>query len=311
MQAIDRYELRTARYAIAPGWGCNLVSWVMDGQELVYCPPSLPAEATSITGGGVPILFPAVGRTWDHSSGQPVPGKYRIHGSETTYSMPPHGIVFLSRFRKVKETASADEVTADYELAVPNSVRNENYPFDVRLAQRFSFRPRSVEMEATVINEGRGPAPVAFGYHPYFRVSSPSREGVEVHLPATKHLFVTDDTVLLTGESEETDGILKLRAGAAYDDVFGGLTGQRASLVDRRAGRMICVDYSDLFELLVVYAPDGADFVCLEPWTRGLGGFEDLARPGWHDGERIPVLGPGESRRLRCAFSVERLGQAF
>ena len=53
----------------------------------MYCPEDLPGSAQKITGGGNPLLFPSVGRTWDHSSGVPVVGTYRIYGLDKTYFM--------------------------------------------------------------------------------------------------------------------------------------------------------------------------------------------------------------------------------
>ena len=67
---------------------------------------------------------------------------------------------------------------------MPDRVRAENYPFDVGLIQRFVFTPSSVELTAMMTNNGDVPAPVAFGYHPYFRVSSPERTGVECGCPS-------------------------------------------------------------------------------------------------------------------------------
>lgn len=305
MAIIDRYELsRGTSYAVARGWGCNLFSWIVDGRELMSCPAGLPDSARKITGGGAPILFPAVGRTWDLSSGEPVPGRYRVHGLDGTYTMPSHGIVFASEFARVDVTESPDRITATYQLRVPENVRAENYPFDVGLTQRFVFTPTSVELTAAMTNHGDTAAPVAFGYHPYFGVSSPERVGVEARLPITRSLLLTKDTVQLTGESEPADGVMALEAGRYYDNVFGGITGRRMQLIDRLAGHTINVDFDESVELLVVYAPDGADFMCLEPWTRGLGGFGSLREPGWEKGESVPVLQPGEIRTFTSRFSV-------
>ena len=305
MAEIDLYELKDGcSCSIAPGWGCNLFSWKDDGAELMYCPENLPNEAVKITGGGNPILFPAIGRTWDRSSGEPVQGRYRIHGSDATYLMPSHGILFLSKFTKVAEARHADGVSALYELVVPSKVRRENYPFDVGLTQRFTLTHASVELEAIAVNKGPTPAPVAFGYHPYFRVSSNEREGVEVRFPVTKEVLLTKDTVLPTGETKAAEPIIKLQPDVYYDNVFCGLTGRRMSLVDRKAGRVINVDYDESFEMLVVYSPDGSEFVCIEPWTPGLGAYERLREPGWETGEFIPVLQPGESRTFKAVLSV-------
>lgn len=304
-KATDIYRLSDeCSMSIAPGWGCNLFSWRVGGTEIMYCPPELPQNATKITGGGNPILFPSVGRTWDRSSVPPVQGFYRIHGSETNYFMPSHGILFLCEFRKLEEAVAADSITALYELILPGKVREENYPFRVGMTQKFTLTPTSIELEATVTNNGERAAPAAFGYHPYFRVSGPQRNGVETRLAVTRRLFTTEDTVLLTGESEETDGLMKLAPDVYYDHVFGSRNGYRMSLIDREAGHAIHVDYDENFELFLVYSPDGSEFVCIELWTRGLGAYERLREPGWENGEAIPVLQPGESRRLRASFTV-------
>jgi aldose 1-epimerase len=307
LSAIDRYELACGTsYSIARGWGCNLMSWVVNGQEMIYCPDDLPAHAAKITGGGTPILFPSVGRTWDLSSGAPVLGPYRIHGSDATYLMPNHGIVFQSEFTRTELVASPDLVAATYSLRAPESVHRENYPFDVDLVQSFALKPDRVDLSAQITNSGKAPAPVAFGYHPYFRVSNPQREGVEIRLPATKELLLTPDTVLPTGETRKFDGALKLAAGRKYDNLFAGLNGRRMSLLDSRANRAIHVDFDDKTELLVVYAPDNSEFVCIEPWTRGLGAFMKLEDPDWPKTDAVRVLQPGETMAFGVGFSVAR-----
>lgn len=250
-------------------------------------------------------MFPAIGRTWDRGVTPPVPGNYKIFGSDKTYFMPSHGIIYLSRFVKTEEEQCGDRASALYRLDIPPKVRDENYPFDVAYSQRFTLTPKSIELETVVTNNGPTPAPVAFGHHPYFRVSNPAREGVEVRLPVTIWLKLDPETVLFTGETEPADGVLKLQAGVYYDHVFAGLTGGRMSLVDKQAGRTMNVDFDENFELMTVYAPDGSEFVCIEPWTWGLGAFGELNKPGWESGESIPVLKPGETKVLRATFGVE------
>lgn len=278
---------------------------MVDGAELMYCPPELPAEATKITGGGSPLLFPAVGRTWDRSVTPPVQRRYRIHGYDKTYSMPSHGIVFMSEFVKVEEEQCPDSASVLYRLEVPERVREENYPFDVAYSQRFTLKPNTIELETEIVNNGSTLAPVAFGHHPYFRISNAAREGVEVHLPVTTELLVDDVLVLFTGATRPADSVLKLEADVDYDNVFTGLTGNRMSLVDHRAGRTTHVDFDEHFELMTVYTPAGTEFVCIEPWTRGMGAFGELNSPGWESGELIPVMKPGEKKTLRAVYGVE------
>ena len=291
-------------FSIAPSWGCNIFSWKVDGTEIMFCPNDYPEAAFKITGGGNPTLFPSVGRTWDRSSGEPVLGNYRIYGLDKTYYMPPHGILFLCNWKKVEESRTEDSVTVAYELIIPDEVKAKNFPFDLGFTQRYILSREGIKLEATVTNNGSVPAPAAFGYHPYFRISNPEREGIETRLPVTRHLMVTKDTVLPTGEYEPTDGVIKLQPGVNYDEPFDSHIGRRMSLIDRKAGHTINVDFDEKCELFLMWSPAGSDFVCIEPWTRGLGAYEHLKEPGWENGELIPVLQPGEITHYEMAFSV-------
>ncbi len=272
----------------------------------MYCPEDLPQTAQKITGGGNPILFPSVGRTWDHSSGEPVAGVYRVFGHEKPYFMPSHGVLFMSEFRKIDEQTTSDSITTAYETRISEKIREASYPFDLSLTQRFTLKANSVELESTIINHGGVPAPCAFGYHPYFAISNPKREGITVRMPVAKRLLLTPDTILLTGESEPTDGIFDLQADLNYDQPFGEPTGTRMSIIDRNAGHTINVDFDKKCELFLLYSPAGSDFVCIEPWTRGLGAFEQLKEPDWESGKLIPVLQPGEVMDFKATFSVNR-----
>ncbi len=303
---IDRYELANSEScSIAVGWGCNIVSWNVGGSEAMFCPPELPEQATKISGGGSPLLFPSIGRTWDLKVDPPQSGNYKIFGLEKTYFMPIHGILFLSSFERVELDEQPDRITAAYKLNVPAEVREDNYPFDVSYVQRFVITPSSIELESIFTNNDSKLAPVAFGHHPYFKISNPAREGVEVHLPVNKWLKTDPNTVLFNGESEPAGQVLKLESDVYYDHVFAGVSGSRMSLIDARASRRIDVDFDEHFELLTVFSPDGSDFICIEPWTRGLGAFCHLDEQGWEQGESVPVLQPGETRTLRVKYGVQ------
>jgi galactose mutarotase-like enzyme len=306
LDQIDKYELNDGTsFSIAPGWGCNVFSWRVNGVELMYCPPGYPAQAKKITDGGNPILFPSVGRTWDRSVDPPVRGEYRVHGSDKTYFMPNHGTVFFCEFRKVSEETGADCITATYELVVPERVREENYPFDVGMVHSFTLTPTTVELKAVITNNGPSPAPVAFGWHPYFKISNAQREGVEVRVPVTKEVLLGENTNLPTGETVDTDGIIPLKPDVYYDNAFGCTNGRRMSVIDRKAGRSVHVDFGDWAEIFLVYTPDGTDFVCIEPWSKGIGEFEQLKNPGWETTDQILVLRPGQSVTYDSVFSVE------
>lgn len=306
---MDQYILDSANsITIAPNWGCNMFSWVMGGKELIFCPPDLPRTAQKITGGGNPILFPSIGRTWDRSSGEPIPGNYRVYGIDKTFYMPSHGVLFMCELTKSDEQAGPDQLKVTYQTRIPQKVQDENYPFDLGFTQSYTLERGSVLLEAEITNYGPVPAPCAFGYHPYFAISNPQREGISVSLPAARKLELTPDTVMLTGESQPTDGEYDLLDGIYYDWAFDEPTGTRMSIIDRRAGHAIHVDSDPKCELFVLYSPGLSDFVCIEPWTRGLGAYEQLKNPGWESGEVIPVIDSKESVKYMARFSVEDIG---
>ncbi len=304
---MDTYRLNDGTsFSIAPGWGCNITSWRVDGVELMYYPEGFAETAERITGAGNPILFPSVGRTWDRSVAPPIRGDYSVYGSDKKYFMPNHGTVFFCDFRKVSEEKGEDRITATYELVVPEKVREENYPFDVGMVHSFLLTPTTVELKATLTNNGDSPAPVAFGWHPYFQISSAEREGVEVRVPCAKEVVLEEVTNLPTGEYVDTDGIIPLKPDVFYDNAFGFTNGSRMSLIDRKAGHTVHVDFGDWAKLFLVYTPVGTDFVCIEPWTKGIGEFESLKNAGWEKTDSILVLQPGESVTYDAVFSVER-----
>jgi len=305
MTDIHEYKLNGSNsMSIAPGWGCNMFSWVANGKELMFCPPDLPQTAQKITGGGNPLLFPSVGRTWDLSGPEPVPGNYRIYGDDRTYFMPSHGVLFLSEFRRVFEKRSSEGIVATYESRISDKVREENYPFDLSFRQSYMLKLGKVELESVIKNHDTRPTPCAFGYHPYFAISNPQREGVKVRLPVTKELMMTTDTILPTGDTQPADDTYNLLDGIYYDRVFAGRNGNMMSLIDRRAGHTIDVHIGEWSELFLIYSPGGSDFVCIEPWTCGLGAFGHLNEPGWEDGRLIPVIAPGEKVSYGAVFIV-------
>lgn len=173
--------------------------------------------------------------------------------------------------------------------------------------QRYTLSRDGIKLEATITNKDTVPAPAAFGYHPFFRISNPEREGIEVMMPMAKHLLQTANTNLLTGESEPFDGIIDLQSGVNYDEAYGDATGKRMSLIDRNAGRAVHVDFDEKCELFFMWSPADSDFVCIEPWTRGLGAYERMKDQGWETSGLIPVLQPGESVRYEMAYSVSYL----
>jgi len=290
-----------ASITIAEDFGCNVFSWQVADRELLYACDRFGEDIADFYHGGIPLLFPSVGRTWDQSVAPAGPERYRLNGRQGIWTMPCHGIVPLGKWKLLRQDVTADCATVEYAFGYGEEVMDHHYPYAVSYRQVFSLRHDSLEMVGIYANDGPAPAPVAFGYHPYFRLESPA---AQLELPCTEAVELDGDLLIPSGGSTPFNGTLEIRTEQDADAVFGGMNGSQARLLDPDAGRVITVDMDANTEHVVVYSGAGCPFVCIEPWTRGLGGYSHLQAPGWEQTQPIPVLQPGEERSFRACYSV-------
>ena len=304
---IDTYRPTDgAHYEVAPGRGCNVFRWQVGEQEILHAPPDFPQQGR-YSAGGNPVLFPAVGRTWDLAVDPPVQDRYHLAGHGDPLRMPIHGIMDECSF--VRETIGEDaaRIDAAYGLRVPDRVRRECYPFRMQVRLELSMGARTLGVSATVHNPGEHPAPFAFGTHPYFRISDPGRDGVSLDLPASAQVDLDPQRLIPLGTTSKMEQPFTLDAATSYDLVLTGLHERHATLTDRRAGYRVRITYDSAVEFLVIYSPAGSPFICVEPWTAGLGGFATLADPGWRERPAMPMLPPGQTRTVAVRYDVETL----
>ena len=137
------------------------------------------------------------------------------------------------------------------------------------------------------------PVPVAFGYHPYVQLPGTARRDVVLRLPARRHLEL-DDQQLPTGAAREErveDDAIGTRA---FDDLY--------ELVDDRdlalagGGRRLVLTLDDGYPYAQVFAPPGAEFVCLEPMTAPVNALVD---------GRCALVAPGDRYTARFTLGIE------
>lgn len=302
----ERYILKNgSAFAVAPEFGCNIFSWQVEGREMLYSPEGVPGDRERFYKGGNPILFPAVGRTWGKCGDGYRPEYYSIDGLDGEYRMPVHGILPFAGWEKVSAQVEEHCASAEYRCSIPPDAREHYYPFDILFSLIYTLTDRSLSIAARFANEGSTAAPLAFGCHPYFALPGNARQEAELYLPCSRRLQLDPERLVPTGATAPAAFPLRLERDAGCDAVFSGLSGSRASLVNSAAGHAVHIDFDAGIEMLVVYSPAGSSFICLEPWTRGLGAYETLRHPGWREGGALNVLQPGESRSIRLRYSVE------
>lgn len=149
------------------------------------------------------ILFPFCDRIPD--------SRYNFQGKE--YILSPndedgsaiHGLIYnrAGTILNRKTGESFDELQLAWNLGA-----DSGYPFQIEFIMTYRLiddhDPR-VELNFNARNIGGGPAPVGFGWHPYFTLPASCADELTLKLPAEKHIEV-DKNLLPTGRFPEVAG---------------------------------------------------------------------------------------------------------
>jgi aldose 1-epimerase len=280
-----------------PGLGLLGTSLRHRGEELL----ALPGGVAGYRGGnvtGLPLLAPWANR---------LPGwRYRAAGTEVDLDgldlhtdpggLPIHGTLTAHGGWRLERLAAGDgsavlQASLDYG-AFPELLAA--FPFPHRLTVTATVREATLAVATTLEATGGRPVPVAFGWHPYLRLPGAPRAAWRLLLPDRVHLDL-DDRGLPTGktadEPEEADPV----GDRTYDDLYALGQGPAARHLGlEAAGRRLLVGYGQGYGHAQVFAPPGAEFVCLEPMT---GPTAALAAG------TTPLVDPGAS--LTAEFTVQ------
>ena len=282
-----------------PGLGLLGTSLRHRGEELLALPGGVEGyRDRHVT--GLPLLAPWANR---------LPGwRYRAAGVEVALEgldlptdpagLPIHGTLTAHRgWRLERLAAEADQavLAADFDYgAWPELLAA--FPFPHRLTVTATLRGASLAVTTTLAATGQRPVPVAFGWHPYLRLPGAPRAAWRLLLPRRTHLEL-DDRGLPTGRSADEPAEADPVGERTYDDLYAledDPDGRRLGL--EAAGRRLVVGYGDGYSHAQVFAPPGAEFVCLEPMT---GPTAALAAG------TTPLVAPGDTFAARFTVTVE------
>ncbi|AZZ48705.1 aldose 1-epimerase family protein [Rathayibacter rathayi] len=240
-----------------------------------------------------PVLFPIIGR---------LPGDALQHDG-VEHRMGQHG---FARDR-VFDLAGVSADEAVFRLRSDDATR-AMFPFDWTLLIAYAVTDATLRITQTLENRGSTPLGYSLGNHPAFalplpggrgehriRFAQPEPEGYrrapENLLLAARHPAPLEDGVLAVDDGHFAEGVM----------IFDESRRRTLRLEADGAARSIEIDTGD-FDVVGVWKPVGARFVCLEPW-RGVPTPE-----GW-DGDIVDkpgqiVLGPGEQRTLSSRIAL-------
>ncbi len=175
------------------------------------------------------------------------------------------------------------------------------WPWAFGAAQHFALAPDGLSVVLTLRNESATPMPAGLGWHPYF-----PRTPLTTLTADVQAMWLTDAEVMPTSlapprpEAELSRGV-KVDA-VALDNGFVGWRRRAAIEWPELATRLVMTAEAPL-DFLVVYAPPGRPFFCVEPVSHVTDAF-NLAAAGRTDtGAR--TLAPGETLRTAVTLTLE------
>lgn len=214
----------------------------------------------------------------------------------------PHSIHGNAR---LKPWRVAEAAMSRCRIELRHEAPDDHWPFRYRASQTFDLDARGLDYRFELRNEDDRPFPAGLGWHPFFR-KTPETE-IEAKVEA---IWENDARMLPHRRSPVPSAIdfgSRRRIGAtALDNGFSGWDGH-AEIVWPEFGLGLRMTAVPALPHLVIYAPPGGDFVCLEPASIVGDGLNKFARGEADTGTQL--LAPGEPMSVRLRLDVIALNR--
>ena len=279
-------EAKTVEVAVAPSLGNRTIRMLSGGEDYLYFPFANPESARSDRSlNGIPFLAPWANRM--------ASGGFRANGREYRFSdglrldsngLPIHGMLTVSRLWEMVAMGSDDHsafVTSRLEFWRHPALM-ANWPFAHTYEMTHRLADGVLEISTTIFNLSAERMPVAIGFHPYFQLPGVARDTAFARVPVRRHVE-TDSRLVASGEFRPISfPELVPLAEHTFDDGFVDLErgpDGRAAFSFEGGGKRIDVYFGPKYNVAVVYAPPGQQFLCFEPMTAVTNGV-NLAAEG-------------------------------
>jgi galactose mutarotase-like enzyme len=247
---------------VVPELGMLVAAFVVDGFDHVARPGGLGAVRAGHTA-GVPLLYPWANRLARRTytvSGRTVALRgLPLHTDER--GLPMHGTM-IGRDAWTVTALGRGRVDAECRFDAGSELFDA-FPFPHSVHVRVRVGHRRVRIDSTVVADAAAPVPVAFGWHPYWRLPG-RRDEWTVELPDVAHARL-DRRGIPTGHARVEAAGARALHGDEFDDLY-AFAGDRAATL-RGRGRRLRLALDDGYPFLQVYAPAARPFCCLEPMT--------------------------------------------
>lgn len=208
---------------------------------------------------------------------------------------PIHGDAWKAVFDVV--SCSKDQAV----LKMCHGKNDAGYPFSYEMTVTYTLTGHKLNVSMEIKNTTPLPMPCGLGVHPYFNKEK------DVELDFTTKMVWSNwsdpifDKPYATPESWQFSGGQALK-NAVFDTCFGGFDGT-AKVIYPDAGVYVTMTAGSAFGHVVLYAPKGKGFFCLEPCTNAQNAFNLAA--GGMVGTGIQSIGPNQVFTGDVSFEVQ------
>lgn len=230
---------------IAPQRGGIIIGYGIEGVEKLYLDKDTFYDENANIRGGIPILFPICGKL-EH-------GKYTINGNE--YKMKNHGLARISKWKVIDEHIDENKASIKIQFESDDYTR-KSYPFDFQVVFTYTLENKCLKINQQYFNKSDSEMPVYIGFHPYFKADN---KNLKYNTDATKYLDEND------GKTKCYNGKLNLH-GMVESAIFLDSKQNSISFIPCNDEKRIFLEYSKEFNYIVLWAVEGKDFICVEPW---------------------------------------------
>jgi galactose mutarotase-like enzyme len=269
---------------VLPSLGMLVASLRARGDELVALPGGLAAWRAGHTT-GIPLLYPWANRLARrrYEVGSVKVDLRRLDLHTDGHGLPIHGTMLARpewEITQLGANRAGARVTARVDFGAHDDLL-ASFPFPHELTVGVRLSASRLRVETVVRPTGRTPVPVAFGWHPYFRLPDRPRDEWELQLPARAHARL-DPRGIPTGRAAPEPAAREPLAGRDLDDLYALGTDRTLALVAGK--RRLRVTFDDSYPYAQIYAPAGKRFCALEPMTAPTNalvtGDHPMVRPG-------------------------------
>lgn len=268
-----------------PGLGMLGVSLTHGGAEHLSLHGGVDAFRAGHTT-GMPLLHPWANRLgrFRYRAGAmlvEVP-RERVHLEEN--GLPIHGAMVGERHWEVVAVEDDDAPRLVSRFSYDERALLDVFPFPHEIEIEALVSSAGLRVSTTVRPTGRRKVPVAFGWHPYFRLPGVARRDLVVHLPA-RHRLELDDRSLPTGEERRLAAEAEPLGSRVFDD--GYRLGRTRELGLSGGGRALTLKLDSNYPYAQVFAPKGKRYVALEPMTAPTNALVTGAHPSVAPGDEF------------------------